>query len=270
MPANRHVVACLFCLVWTIAGGAATQVHASLVAYESFAYANGNLLNNNGGFGQWGSAWEMVESRATTVNNGVAVLGLLNNTDSGTIRRRFTTNLDSLGSTTWIRWSGQYTRTGSPLGATGGLSLIDENNTERLRIGKFSGSDVWGVSQGITVADSNVAITNPADMWVRIQHSAGNDSIRFWVNPGDISTEAALDGGSFVDLNDVDVSGIFGVRLAAAAGTNTLGVSTQTWTFDNLRVGTTFGAMSAVPEPGSGWLLAGAVACLAGRRRRRA
>ena len=268
MRANRHVVACLCCLVWTIAGGAATQVHASLVAYESFAYANGNLLNNGGGFGAWGSAWETVEGRAATVNNGVASLQLLNNTDSGTIRRRFTTNLDSFGSTTWIRWSGQYSITGSTLNATGGLSLIDENNTERLRIGKFSGSDFWGVSQGNTVADSNVAITNPADMWVRIQHSAGNDSIRFWVNPGDISSEAALNGGSFVDLNDVDVSGIFAVRLAAAAGNNTLGVSTQTWTFDNLRVGTTFGAMSAVPEPGSGWLLAGAAACLVGRRRR--
>lgn len=246
--------------------GSLSSARASLVAYESFAYADGNLAGNNGGFGDWSSAWNTPLGPAATVNGGQARLQVFNGGTTGSIRRFWTPTLGGNGTTTWLRWSGAYTTTTTTANATGGISFIDDNLNEVFRVGKFVNGNRWSVGKGTTIAESNVDLTVGADLWVRIQHLAGNDAIRFWVNPTDTTTEAALDSGGFHDLSGLDLAGIRGLRLTADPSSQ--GTGTQTWTFDDLRVGSSFGAMSAVPEPSSGLLVAGAAVVMLVRRRR--
>lgn len=249
--------------------GTLSSARASLVAYESFAYADGSLANKNGGFGDWSSAWNTPLGPAATVNGGQARLQVFNGGTTGSIRRSWSPTLGGDGTTTWLRWTGTYSTTAGTINATGGLSLIDDNLNEQLRIGKFTNTDHWSVGRDTTIAASAVNLTDGADLWVKIEHLAGNDSIRFWVNPADVSSESALNNSSFHDLLGLNLAGIQSVRLSANPGTQISGSSpTQTWTFDDLRVGSSFGAMSAVPEPSSGLLVAGAAVVMLVRRRR--
>lgn len=258
-------------LVLLAGWGPATELRANLVVYESFAYPNGGLEGNNGGFGQWSSPWQARLGTPTTVNSGAANVQVLDNGVGNSIRRMFAPTLGSTGATTWLRLSSQYSTTEGTSGAAGGLSLIDEDYNEKLRVGKFigtSGESNWAIGHGTTAVDAGVSLLTSADLWVRIQHQSGNDSIRFWVNPADTSSEAGLNASSFSELTSLDIVGVRGLRLFGNPGSNPNTNPTQTWRFDNLRVGSSFGAMSAVPEPASGCLVAGAVMFLLARRRR--
>ncbi len=265
---GQAAVTVLSFLVASGCWGPLSIARASLVAYESFAYADGSLAGNNGGIGDWSTTWETQSPPAATVNGERARLQVFNGGPTGAIRRFWTPTLGGDGTTTWLRWTGTYTTTAGTISATGGLSLIDDDSNVLLLVGKFTNTDHWSVGKDTTIAESGVDLTVGVDLWVKIQHLAGNDSIRFWVNPAEWSSESALDNSAFHDLSGLDLSGIKGVSLSANPGTQSVFNPTQTWTFDDIRVGTSFGAMSAVPEPSSGLLVAGAAIALLARRRR--
>ncbi len=259
------------CLVLSVAFLAASVQlsRADLVVFDGFDYADGSLEGNGGGFGSWDGGWHARLGRAATVEAGRATITVLNDGGSGSIRRGLSSPLGGDGTTTWLRLDAHDSTTAATLNATGGLSLFDDNLNETLRIGKFVDSSNWSLGWGTNVVESTVSLLDDADLWVRIRHFSGNDQIHFWVNPTDRSSEAALEANNpSWSLDSVSVR-IDGVRLLADPGSQSAVFSpVQTWAFDNVRVGTSFGAMSAVPEPSSLGLIAAGLAGLLFRQRR--
>jgi hypothetical protein len=249
--------------------GGSHRSHADLVAFDGFDYVDGPLEGSGGGFGAWAGAWGPRSGSPPTVEGGRATITVRNDAVAGSIRRGLSSPLGGAGTTTWLRFHGEYSTTAATLNATGGLSLFDDNLNETLRIGKFVDSAKWSLGWGAETVESAVSLLDRADLWVRIRHFSGSDQIHFWANPTDTSSEAALDANNPSWSIDTVSVRIDGVRLFANPGSQSALFSpVQTWAFDNVRVGTSFGAMSAVPEPSSTVLLAVGMAGLAFRLRR--
>ncbi|MDP1561256.1 MAG: PEP-CTERM sorting domain-containing protein [Pirellulaceae bacterium] len=240
---------------WT---GSLASSHAGLVAYESFdSYPDNNPLSGGSGGIGWSTAWGSVGGTAPTVVGGVAKLAFTDGLIESHISRSLGTTYGADGTTTWVRFNGRYVNNPNfinpPLLPFGGLRLMN-GGSESLQIGKLSGDTTWSIGTG---SSTTVAVNIDSDIWVRINHLAGNDEVKIWVNPTDISSESNLNGATAV-LSNLDIS-FNGIRLAGHHGG--MNFSSHTWSFDNLRVGTSFGAMTAVPEPSSllfvGMILAG-------------
>lgn len=270
---SKITVACL-AGVWLCVGLLASA-NAGLVAYEGFGYNSGHPLHGQSGGTGWNGGWNAVSGSAlATVNNGAAEVSF---PDTGASRETHVkrslstigTNFGEAGTFTWIRFDGSYSFSSTD-SSFGGVSLRN-GDSEKLLIGKSDGLGNWSISLGGSQAFTTVHVSGPlSDVWVRISHIAGteNDLVDLWVNPTDFSSEAGLNNspvGSKANLTGLDVN-FDSISLLADRG-NTSGV-TRTWTFDNIRVGTSFGAMTAVPEPSS-MLLMGAFLAMMGVARRR-
>lgn len=236
--------------------GSLASSHAGLVAYESFSYPNDSLLNGGSGGVGWSAAWGSEGGTAPTVVGGVAKLAFTNTGEQSHVRRSLGATYGADGTTTWVRFDGLYVIVGystPELNPFGGLRLMN-GGSESLQIGKLSGGTTWSIGTG---SSTTVAVNIDSDIWVRINHLAGNDNVKIWVNPTDTSLEMNLNGAT-ASRDDLDVS-FNGIMLAGHYGG--MNFSSHIWSFDNLRVGTSFGAMTAVPEPSSlvfvGMILAG-------------
>ncbi|MBL8889528.1 MAG: PEP-CTERM sorting domain-containing protein [Planctomycetaceae bacterium] len=243
--------------------GIVSVSQASLVGYENFdSYTTNSQLNGGSGGIGWSGSWGNVSGVQPTVMTGMdsrmADLSFSGSQDQSRIGRSLGGTFGGTGTTTWVRFNGQYSNfSGVSLTPYGGLSLAT-GDSESLRIGKFNGTTNWSV--GLTTPDisnSAVSVTSLSDIWVRINHLDGADSVSLWVNPANMTSEANL-GTASATLNTLDISFNRILLLGDRGSTTSQG---HTWNFDNIRVGTSFGAMSAVPEPTSlclvGLLLSG-------------
>jgi hypothetical protein len=249
--------------------GTTSPATAGLVAFESFNYADGELAGRSGGFG-WSGNWTDTGGGiglvATTVS-GTARVGFSNLIPVSRISRSWTSgSIGSPGTTTWVRFSGSYN---FPNDSSIGGFYLGQSEDPILVIGKVENQTRWSIASGNIVAGSNAALSATGevlpDVWVRIRHMAGsnNDVVDLWVNPNDSSSETNL-GAAIASLTGVDIS-FNQISLSANRIATTVD---RSWTFDNIRIGTSFAAMTAVPEPSSLLMVGLIVAGLGAVRRR--
>ena len=147
--------------------------------------------------------------------------------------------------------------------AGGGLWLQNGAATV-LRLGTNNGSN-WGISDGTTAQNATGTVSGTASFLVYAitfgASGGANDSVSLFVNP-DANGQPGIATATWtgLSLNDSSIN-----RVVVRGGSNN--TSNQ---FDNLRIGTTYADVAAVPEPSTyGLLGAGALGAVSFVRRRR-
>lgn len=282
--------------------------HAAVLVSETFDYADGTLVGQNGGTG-WGGAWGSVVNPAGGASgSNVLIGGVYHGGDStgasattSQIYRNFSTEYGTDGTTIWIsidmqRLGPQDTPGGAPDGLapdvnSGATSWIRPQNwalfdvtsataqSERLSFGEGTRATGDADAFGMLVGGS---VTNAATVWstapigllntalIRIAYGAGNvDAATLWMNP--------TPGDPALQTPSASTTGNFTfdrVRPFAGGRNNQTvdGVSAPRnaayGTYDDFYIAENWFDIHAVPEPGTA-ALAG-LAGLALLRRRRA
>jgi hypothetical protein len=280
----------------------ATPSMATLLVYEGFDYADGNLNTLNGGIG-FSNAWGPAVNPAGGVGAGIqnvesGRLRLVGNAAGGaTIYRDLATEYGADGTTVWIGLSMIRTGLKDPVGGApnGGLTstgasyvrplnfaLFDVTSTtaqsERLSFGegtRTSGdTDTFGLLVGGSATNAATVWSNaPVDVdnfaVVRIDFGAANvDTAWLWINPAFGSepatgSAAATTTGNFTFDRVRPFAGNPNNQTINGVVTATLGAEGY---IDNFAVGTTFA--DVIPEPATGMLAGLSLAGLMARRRR--
>jgi hypothetical protein len=152
----------------------------------------------------------------------------------------------------------------------------------------------WGIGQiGAAAGNSggNIALymnnqnpagivnsANPIAMGNNVTHlvvgridwnAAGNETVSIWVDPTDVTTEAAA-GTVYASTNGFELTNL--TRIRPFVGNTAGGFNGVSANFDEFRLGGTWESVTSqaivVPEPGVGLLGMGVAGMLAGRRRR--
>jgi hypothetical protein len=250
-----------------VAAVLAPLVAASPIASDSFNYSAGALGAASGGSG-WTSNWAGGSTNVTAP-------GLTGSGIGSTSTNKLTTNNDNTGAfrslpsqgtdgtTVWLSYlfSGSTTTV-----ATGyaGVSLFN-GSAETLFTGKRTGQTVLGTQrsgQSSAAGDSTASIDATHLLVYKIDFgggtTAGNEKVTMYVDP---TPGAAPDVSPSVTLADVNNFSFDRVRIQSGNGSN--------FNADEISLGTTYA--DVVPEPATmGFLGLGAIATLAGRRRRAA
>lgn len=289
IPAFRSLLLPVF------AACVASSAHAALIISESFDYPIGGTLSNvnganadaNGGTG-FSGAWNnsrtdaivagLTDARSATPGGGVGGAALVSVNFTG--RTWDGTSYGTDANEIWF----------STLFTTSGASFNGTGNSRMLVFGSLTSGTGFGFE--LTTAGNLVARlggSNSAAVATYTQGQAnfvlgryvnstsGNDLLQLWVNPtaGELSTFNA--SGLLADLGTVDssvaiTSEAVTFSTSSAVYLRAQNSATTNWTADELRIGTTFTDVAAIPEPSAAASLAG-LAVLGGvmlRRRRRA
>jgi hypothetical protein len=153
---------------------------------------------------------------------------------------------------------------GATAGNTGGNIALLFNNTNPAGIVQTAGTPIpYGI-------DVTHLIIGRVD-W----NAAGNETVTLWVDPTDVTTEAAA-GAFYIQSSGFELAGFTTLRpfvgnAATVGGGPVPGVSAD---FDEIRVGgswasVTTAAVPAIPEPATGLLLAIGGAAMAALRAKR-
>ena len=249
--------------------------NASLMAYEGFNYATGNLTSQNGGFG-WNGAWQTVVSASSSVSsaNLTAAGRAPSGYDSRSIgRSAFTPNGTRTGRPLDISAGGAFGtkgyRNGSGnIGASGKtiyISFMQQPNIANNNYYEFElhrgdlndpgrvggvGCDIGGSSSVyLRTPSANQTLIGPASTAVsfyvvRIDFLGGNDTVRVYQNPTS-ATEPGSPTLTKTGAGDMSFNGIsFGAFVNGA-----------TVAHDEVRIGETW---ADVVSPGGNWTGGGA------------
>lgn len=266
------------------------RASANLLSYEPFNYTVGASLDGlNGGYG-FTSAWGAQSGSTLPAGAGTIVAGNLSGPAglptlgnhvllsgvNGTAQfaRSFANITGPDGTTTWISFLGQ--RTGPttadanpyPRGVNVGFfdteATATDGRTERATIGNSSGAaqDAWSfIPRGGSsdIVPSTTPYSTLAWAVLRIDHigdATTADNAYLWINP-DPTVEPSIASADAQSLGLYDYSELDFVRPFIGGNQSTRPYGELL--LDELRIGTTYGDMSAtlpVPEPTSLSLLA--------------
>lgn len=258
----------------------APAANATLLISESFNYTGSaspgtsylptNAVTGTGLSGSWASSdsWVSVvtgnlsapaNSGAFAASNNRAVLSP-GTTPSASAS--LASAISTVGNTVYFSFIGQVGSNGNDA-STMGLRFTDSSNNTILGLGRTNTGE-WGINTGSAFRSStgNSAGTLGFVVYKVTFGAAGgaNDRVDFFLNPGENGEVAATSSWSGLTLSDNSIGKIY---LRAYGNANTQ--------FDEIRVGTTWGDVAAVPEPSTyGLMGAGALAsAMLVRRRRR-
>lgn len=236
--------------------------NAALIAYDGFAYSAGALAGQNGGTG-WAGAWSgtgsgnVVATGLTTPsltttgnrfqtggnNNGAfRTLAVGQNTASGTIWGSFLVRLDGTAS--------DYA----------GLSLFTGTANERIFIGKYFGSPVYGLEAsgpgGVGIPSTTTVDATTRLLVFSLTSTGGTSTTSLFIDPV-IGGAAPTTPVATTTRPDFVLDTI---RIQSGLG------SPAQYAFDEVRLGTTFAdvtpSAAVVPEAGSLALLLPALGVL--------
>ena len=234
---------------------------AGLTAYDGFDYTAGDLTGKNGGSGWSGSFTDVVPSPGVPNSTIYTTPGLTytslpttggasKTADGGTAT---TINFRGLGAVygddeveTWISFLAQRngaastaTFAGISFYNTGGIAAA--NSEVSLANGGTGGA--WRIFDTATSVSASTSVTPASDttylLVARIRWGAGvggTDAVSLFVNPSLGSVPLVADAGKDVDMTNFDK-----IRIAGASAVN--------YTFDEIRLGTSFYAVTGQPEP---------------------
>ncbi len=263
------------------------SAQAGLVGFDSFEdyTAGSNIHGQNGGTG-WGGAWVVqpiggsagtaaISSTSITYNHGGVTLGggkslLLSNTSNGTQRNVFEA-IDNSGSDYYVSMIFQFSGTvfagwqaldGSPDINNDSIGLVNTNGSVGARVdGATSSSGAGAVVQNTTyfmvVQYTGWTVANP-------QYT----TVNLWINPNTGDQSASSVSATYTDITPTDGGGSAGFLGVYA---RTIIDSGESMLIDDLRVGTDWASVTAIPEPSTYSLVLAGVATLStlcSRRRR--
>jgi hypothetical protein len=241
--------------------------HAAIIASEDFTYSNGQLVGDNGGTG-WAAAWTTPGTFGTTsglVESGQfrGTSSTANNFNSRAISTTFT------GSPTVPLYFSALFTNPSDTGAHALLLAVSDNatvNDNDVRIGladgKFSAKLEGGANNTTVDGDFGTAALNTQYLVVgklEFNVSGANDRLTVWIDPTGVETATASNTITGQDLGWVTPT------HATVGQFNVSGRGI----IDEVRIGSAWSDVAAIPEPGSLALIGIAVGSLVIARRRR-
>lgn len=279
-------------LAFTVAGALPAQ--AALLAIDTFEDYNTttNIRLQAGGGTGWSGAWNvlnngssstptagtaMVTNTEITYNHGGVTLGggqslLLDNASNGTQRNVFS-SVNTSGSDFYVSFIFQFTGTvfagfqaldADPDINNDSIGLVNTNGAIAARVDNSNGS----TAAGFVVQNTTYFMVIQYTGWT--EANPQYTTVNVWINPNTGEQSESSVSATYTDTTPADGGGSSGF-LGFYARTTGIDVGTERMLIDDLRIGTSWASVTAIPEPGSASLLAaGAVALFAmtGRRRR--
>jgi hypothetical protein len=245
--------------------------NAALIAYDGFDYGSpgGDLTGKNGGTG-WSGAYTTASNSTVYTTTGLTYTGLtttggaVNTSDGSGLTTTSFRGFNAISSgEMWISFLAQR-NTGASGSTFAGVSFYNSGGTDNGANGEFgianSAGDVWRIvdpSTGGTSTTTTVSITEATTFLLVAQviwSDVGDETVNLWVNPAIGGTLGTANATQSMPMSNIDK-----VRIAGATAVD--------YTFDEVRIGTTFASVT-VPEPSTALL--GGLGLLALLRRRRA
>lgn len=272
---HKSLMACL-----VVPFAAAMPLHAAVIASESFDYGtagyNAGLEGLNGGTG-FSEAWKEFGSNA---NNGIFAGGLNVGSDAALsdsgnharvqlssvgagIGRNLSTTIGTDGTTVWMSYRIQNNNTDT----SEVFAVVFTTLSESRRVlagatagtgGQSSNDGQFDLAFAPTGANADYAARDTLNHFavLRFDFGAGNNDTVTYFNDPTSSTD--FSGSGDAQLTGIDAT-FDGIAFTATS-------ATLRW--DEIRIGTTLGDVTTVPEPGTFGLLSLASLGLILRRRR--
>ena len=248
---------------------------AALIAYEGFDIPDGSLegqRGSGGGTTTWQNStwdntdnvWSASSSRSLTYDSLNTTTGGGFSTGDGNQQAFRSFGLQASTGTYWMGYI--FNRVSGSGSSSLGISLFNGSNQENSFVGQ-AGNVNYGFLAFFGDFTSTTPVVSGEATYLLARYVMDGNTLNpnsvahYWVNP-DISAEP-----STVDA----ANGSGGTNFRAFAfDSMRLGSFGSQGTFDEIRLGTTFGDVAPVPEPTSALLIGSGLMMALGRRRRSA
>ncbi len=255
------------------------SVQAAPLAYDTFEdyTAATNIHGQTGGSG-WNGAWTVqaigsgstgtatVSATEITYNYGGATLGggqslLLSNTSNGTQRNVFAST-NTGGSDYYVSFIFRFSGTvfagvqaldGDPDIANDSIGMVNATGSVGARVDSGTSSS----ANGLVVENTTYFMVVQYTGWTGTNYS----TVNLWINPNTGAQSGSSISATYTDPTPLDGGGSAGF-LGFYVRTTIDSVPAESMLIDDLRVGTDWASVTAIPEPGTASLSAGGVVAL--------